>query len=496
MNTINIFVPGRISIIGELSDLVTEYKSTNNTIIPGEVIAGGIDKGIYATAKISKDFIFKFDQRKFIAKNMDLETLYETAKKGNFFSYIAAVAYYMKSNFDVSGISINVKYMNLPIQKGLSSSASICVLVTKAFNKLYNLQLEDNEIMEIAYKSERFALSMCGRLDQICAKGLCLSHIIFNEENLNINNIEINKELNFVIADLNGFKDTKKILSSIHNCFPFPKNKDEELVKQTLCEKNHYLVNEAINAIKNGNLQYLGELLNEAQKNIDSYIGKICKEIYGTILHKVMSDTTIKKYSYGSKGTGSNGDGSIIILAKNKISQKNIIKYLEKEYKFKPFEYNVKKTYSIKKAIIDINKTEFDLHKLISILQTLDDAEIKRIMIIGKSKYLHQIKSTINKKYSTKVFNSLSDTEKIHQINLYRIYEKLILADSNEMTEESLKDYCKNSAMIYISRYNTESDDSVKNILNKYEQTKEYKTVNNTSSFDKMSQNTIFKFQK
>ena len=496
MKTINIFVPGRISIIGELSDLVTEYIAINDKIIPGEVIAGGIDKGIYATAKQNKNFVFKFGTKKFIAKNMDLKVLYDTAKSGTFFSYIAAVAHYMKINYNVEGISINVRFMNLPIQKGLSSSASICVLVTKAFNKIYNLQLTDNEIMEIAYESERFALSMCGKLDQICAKGLCLSHIIFNKENLTINNLDIKKELNFIIADLNGFKDTKKILSKIHTCFPFPKNEEEQLVKETLCEKNQYLVRESIDAIKNGKLKYLGELLNTAQKNIDNNIGKICKEIYGPILHKVMADNTIKKYSYGSKGTGSNGDGSIIILAKDKDSQKNIINYLEKEYKLSPFEYNVKKTYNIKKAMLNLTKTNYNNNNIISLLEALDDKEINKIYIIGKKTHFTQIERIFNKNYSDKDFALLSSEGKVHQIKLYRIFEKIVFIYDKQLTKTSLTDYCKDAPIIYIPEYTSNIKETITKTLDEYEEQNTIVKIDKVNTLYEIKQNTIISFQK
>lgn len=61
--------------------------------------------------------------------------------------------------------------MDLPLQKGLSSSAAICVLVARAFNQLYQLGLSLAEEMELAYWGERNTSSQCGRLDQACGYG-------------------------------------------------------------------------------------------------------------------------------------------------------------------------------------------------------------------------------------------------------------------------------------------------------------------------------------
>lgn len=50
------------------------------------------------------------------------------------------------------GIYINNYLTTLPMQKGLSSSAAVCVLVALSFDKFYKLELTQEEIMEIAYK--------------------------------------------------------------------------------------------------------------------------------------------------------------------------------------------------------------------------------------------------------------------------------------------------------------------------------------------------------
>lgn len=450
---IGIFVPGRVSIIGELSDWVSDYKKDNPTIIPGEAIATGIDKGIYAVVKKSNDFIYEYQDKKIEVKNMDEKELSDISKSSNFFSYVCSVALYMKKNYKVSGIDIKVMYMTLPIKKGLSSSAAASVMVVKAFNILYNLNLEYDEIMEIAYKSERYALSMCGRLDQICAKGLSVSHIIFNENNLVVNNVDINKNMHMVICDVNGVKDTKNILSTLHSCFPIPKNEAEEKVKRMLCDDNKIIIERGLKALKNGNLKSFGKVMTNAQKLIDESAGKICKDLEGPKLHQIMNDEIIKELSYGSKGVGSNGDGAIEILAKDKLSQEKIMHHLESNYQLQPFKLDIKKTYKIKKAVIPIAGFGTRIYPytrtikkaflpiiddgmvkpiILKLIEDLDDVEIEKILLIVGKGEEKIYKDFFKKTLSLEHFNALNDKEKEYELKIIRLGEKLIFKEQKE----------------------------------------------------------------
>lgn len=81
------------------------------------------------------------------------------------------VASYINEHYRVEGIKVVITKMDLSIKSGLSSSAAICVLITRAFNKLYNLHLNTLGEMNIAYMGELRTPSRCGRLDQACAFG-------------------------------------------------------------------------------------------------------------------------------------------------------------------------------------------------------------------------------------------------------------------------------------------------------------------------------------
>ncbi len=73
--------------------------------------------------------------------DMDVKALREVAIKGGIFSYAAGVAYNILNRHRVGGLIINNHRTTLPLKKGLSSSAAVCVLVARAFNKIYDLKM-------------------------------------------------------------------------------------------------------------------------------------------------------------------------------------------------------------------------------------------------------------------------------------------------------------------------------------------------------------------
>lgn len=104
---------------------------------------------------------------------LDSKELSRLASQGGFFSYVAGTAastlLAYGSRINEVGIRIVNYRTTLPMKKGLSSSAAVCVLIAKCFNEVFHLGLERSEIMELAYKGEMLTPSQCGRMDQVCS---------------------------------------------------------------------------------------------------------------------------------------------------------------------------------------------------------------------------------------------------------------------------------------------------------------------------------------
>ena len=231
---IKLFVPGRLCLFGEHTDWAGHYRTMNAQIAPGAAIVTGIEQGI--TAEVERSSIFEVQSTApqmssewhDFACRMDEQELKRVARSGDFFCYCAGVASYMLEWYKVGGVRIKITDMTLPIKSGLSSSAAICVLVARAFNQIYNLNLNTMGEMNIAYVGELRTSSRCGRLDQACAFGVKPNLITFDGDEIEVKALNVKRHLYWVFADLVGTKNTIKILADLNKAYPFPSNAMEE----------------------------------------------------------------------------------------------------------------------------------------------------------------------------------------------------------------------------------------------------------------------------
>ena len=96
-----------------------------------------------------------------------------------------------------------------------------------------------------------------------------------------------------------------------------------------LGEKNHEYIKQAVSYMESSDVEALGVLMDKAQKNFDEKIAPMCpEELTVPLLYKTFTDTEIRKYVYGGKGSRSEDDGSIQFLAKVEEYQQKLIGYL------------------------------------------------------------------------------------------------------------------------------------------------------------------------
>ena len=355
-----LFVPGRLCLFGEHSDWAGKYRTMNADIVAGAAIVSGIEQGIYAT--VERDSHFSVistapeitDIWQDFSCRMDSHELKEVAKSGSFFCYCAGVASYMLEWYKVGGVKITITKMTLPIKSGLSSSAAICVLVARAFNLMYNLNLSTMGEMNIAYWGELRTSSRCGRLDQACAFGVHPVLMTFDAEEVEVKNFNSKETLHWVFSDLNGQKDTIKILTDLNKAFPFAEGEREKNVQYALGELNQKTVKEAIRLMEDGQVEELGRRRTQAQADFDKYITPMCpSQLTSPKMHNMLADERVKALTYGGKGVGSHGDGSVQFLAKSKECQNELVEYL-KSKGLHAYGLTIEPKHTIRKAIIPV----------------------------------------------------------------------------------------------------------------------------------------------
>ncbi len=172
------FSPGRVNLIGEHID----YNG-------GLVFPAAIDLGTYGVVESRRDLIFRFYSLNFIEDGIievDLNQL-SYDQKHSWANYAKGVINELITRgFPIHhGFDLFV-YGTLPTASGLSSSASLELLIAYICNNIYNLNLSREYLALLAQHVESSYMGMhCGIMDQlVIAKGLKNFALLMNTATL------------------------------------------------------------------------------------------------------------------------------------------------------------------------------------------------------------------------------------------------------------------------------------------------------------------------
>jgi UTP-glucose-1-phosphate uridylyltransferase/mevalonate kinase len=354
-----IFVPGRICLFGEHSDWAGGYRRINAEVEKGYTLITGTDQGIYAEVKPHPTALVLTSTTPDGEKHgpyeipMEPKALLEEAQRGGFWSYIAGVAYQILTHYHVRGLVIDNYKTDLPMKKGLSSSAAICVLAARAFNRVYDLKMTTRGEMELAYQGEITTPSRCGRMDQGCAFGNRPVLMAFDGEHLDVTELQAPNDMYFVIVDLQAQKDTMEILARLNRSYPFAENEIEQGVQELLGPINKRMVHQAIEALQAGDAQRLGAMMVEAQALFDRHATPACpEELTAPVLHHILNYEPLKPHIWGGKGVGSQGDGTAQFIARSEADQRAVIEIIERDLQMSCLTLTLRTGPKVRKAVI------------------------------------------------------------------------------------------------------------------------------------------------
>jgi galactokinase len=338
-NLLQLFVPGRLCLFGEHSDWAAEMG-----VHKGFCLVTGTDQGLRATVAPSGRFIVSTlvpgdgsRGHSSSGRSRQMECPYDhhnllaaAQDPFEFFRYCAGVACQFLGRSGVEGgMEIRITAMDLPLQKGVSSSAAVCILVAEAFNQVYRLGMFPHELMEVAYQGERLTGSECGRMDQACIYGKMPVLLTFEKDrDVRVEPVLPGGEFYMFLVDLAGHKDTIRILSDLRAGYG-----PSERLQLALGQDNERIVRQAYSALKTGSAEQLGELMSQSQRVFDESVAPHSQaELASPLLHQVLSMKGIAGLVYGGKGVGSQGDGTAQFIARSESDRRQAMREITQAF--------------------------------------------------------------------------------------------------------------------------------------------------------------------
>lgn len=333
----DLFVPGRLCLFGEHSDWAGGLRARDPSLPPGFCLVTGTDQGLHArveprpgrfdmtTVLPGRDEVSSFHAP------ADARALQAVASEGGPFSYVAGASAEYLDRYGGEGLAVRVHRQDLPVAKGLSSSAAACVLVVRAWAQVSGRELAAEEEMDLAHRGERRAGSECGRMDQVCALGQGPSFLTFDGDAMTVEPIEPRGHVPVLLVDLRGTKDTRRILDDLHACYGAGGGPVARGVREALGPRNRDLLGRARSAVEEGDARAVGELMSEAQAVFDRLVAPACPELAAPRLHEVLAAAAASGLSWGGKGVGSQGDGTAQVVARGVEERAELARRLEAE---------------------------------------------------------------------------------------------------------------------------------------------------------------------
>lgn len=331
------FAPGRVNLIGEHTD----YNG-------GHVFPCALTIGTYAVARMRSDQILRFYSLNFeelgvIESSLDDLKPREEAQWTNYLKGVIWAfqqkGYQIPCGFDI------LLYGTIPNGSGLSSSASVEVLMGYILNDMLELDVSNKELALISQFSENnFNGVNCGIMDQFaiamgkknCAIFLDTSNLEFQYAKIKLDGIKIiiscsnkkrglgdskynerRRECEEALAQLQSIKNIGTLGElSVEE---FEEIKDNVLSDVNRRRAKHAVYEnartmQAVEALKNNDVIRFGQLMNESHKSLrDDY------EVTGVELDTLVETAWGIEGVIGSRMTGAGFGGCTVSLVKDEV---------------------------------------------------------------------------------------------------------------------------------------------------------------------------------
>ena len=346
------FSPGRVNLIGEHTD----YNG-------GHVFPCALSFGTYGAIALRDDKVVRMYSENFDDKGIisfDIENL-KNDKEHDWANYPKGVIDVLrKHGYDVNKGFDMVVYGNIPNGAGLSSSASLELLMAVMMNDIYDFNIDRVELVKYCQEAENDFIGVnCGIMDQFAiGMGKDSSAILLDCNTLEYKYSNVNlKDEVIVIANTNkrrGLADSKynerrgeceEALKELQSELKI--NALGELTEDEFEQSKHLIKNDvrakrakhavyenqrtlkAVKALENNDIDTFGKLMNESHNSLrDDY------EVTGKELDTLVDLASKQEGTIGSRMTGAGFGGCTVSIVKKPMVEK-FIENVGKEYKEK-----------------------------------------------------------------------------------------------------------------------------------------------------------------
>ena len=346
--------PGRINIIGEHTDY--NY---------GLAMPAAINKYIFVSMSFNKDRKINIYSDQFDDKvSFSLDNL--SGSKAWHKYVLGSIQEVFKSYNVSSGLNISI-HSNLPMGKGVSSSAALEVALVNSLFEIFNIDKDDNEIIKICQKIDHKYIGIqSGVLDQSASQLSKVDNILkldFNNGSFDYINSNFSG-CTWIIVDsmikrelaaskyherVNECKEALAVISKLLNkkiSFRDIKSDNLSLLDNPTLKNRikHYIdenkrVIQMEDSIFNNDKESMGKILIQSHCSLRDLYEVSCKEI--DYLFSISSDF---QYWYGGRIMGGGFGGSMINLVKDGYEEEysNFIKgRYKKEFNIDADVFNV-----------------------------------------------------------------------------------------------------------------------------------------------------------
>ncbi|MBY7141840.1 mevalonate kinase [Virgibacillus sp. NKC19-3] len=204
---------------------------------------------------------------------------------------------------------------SIPHGKGLGSSASVAISVVKSLFAYAREAYTEDELLELANISETYAHGAPSGIDTLT---ITSGSPVWYERELPIEFINLSEDFHFVVADSGRIGDTRLSVGSVANLL---KSAPKRI--QAKLDRIGELTHHAKDALEKASKNFLGHMLNEAQKELES-LG-----VSDSGLNRLI-DLARQEGALGAKLTGGGNGGCIIALAQNEVHSRQLAEKLKK----------------------------------------------------------------------------------------------------------------------------------------------------------------------